>query len=148
MIERIYTLSYYHHQIGSMNYYPMFEVRSWNNGMRCMSLYILTYYSNVIMNAMVLKIPSLTIVNSTVYSGANQRKHQSSASLAFVRGIHRSPMNSPHKGPVTRKMFLHEDVIMHFRHRLRFKFTAWIYIKCTRTLLLNDRFIKSDRLRF
>ena len=41
MIERIYTLSYYHHQIGSMNYYPLFRVRSWNNGMRCMSLYIL-----------------------------------------------------------------------------------------------------------
>ena len=41
MIERIYTLSYYHHQIGSMNYYPLFNVRSWNNGMRCMSLYIL-----------------------------------------------------------------------------------------------------------
>ena len=42
MIERIYTLSYYHHQIGSMNYYPLFRVRSLNNGMRCMSLYILT----------------------------------------------------------------------------------------------------------
>ena len=41
MIERIYTLSYYHNQIGSMNYYPLFRVRSWNNGMRCMSLYIL-----------------------------------------------------------------------------------------------------------
>ena len=41
MIERIYTLSYYHHQIGSMNNYPLFRVRSWNNGMRCMSLYIL-----------------------------------------------------------------------------------------------------------
>ena len=41
MIERIYTLSYYHHQIGSMNYYPLFRVRSWNNGMRCMSLHIL-----------------------------------------------------------------------------------------------------------
>ena len=41
-IERIYTLSYYHHQIGSMNYYPLFRVRSWNNGMRCMSLYILS----------------------------------------------------------------------------------------------------------
>ena len=40
MIERIYTLSYYHHQIGSMNYYPLFRVRSWNNGMGCMSLYI------------------------------------------------------------------------------------------------------------
>ena len=41
MIERIYTLSYYHHQTGSMNYYPLFRVRSWNNGMRCMSLDIL-----------------------------------------------------------------------------------------------------------
>ena len=41
MTERIYSLSYYHHQIGSMNYYPLFRVRSWNNGMRCMSLYIL-----------------------------------------------------------------------------------------------------------
>ena len=48
----------------------------------------------------------------TVYSGADQRKHQSSASLAFVRGIHRVPMNSPHKGPVTRQMAPFDDVIM------------------------------------
>ena len=41
MIERIYTLSYYHHQIISMNYHPFFRVTSWNNGMRCISLYIL-----------------------------------------------------------------------------------------------------------
>ena len=41
MIERIYTLSYHHHEIGSMNYYPLLRVRSWNNGMRCISLYIL-----------------------------------------------------------------------------------------------------------
>ena len=40
LIEYI-ALSYYHHQIGSMNYYPLFRVRSWNNGIRCMSLYIL-----------------------------------------------------------------------------------------------------------
>ena len=39
--EQIYTLSYYYHQIGSTNYHPLFRVRSWNNGMRCMSLYIL-----------------------------------------------------------------------------------------------------------
>ena len=39
--ENIYTLSYYHHQIGSMNYYPLFTVRSWNNGVRCMSFHIL-----------------------------------------------------------------------------------------------------------
>ena len=37
---------------------------------------------------------------------------KSSASLAFVRGIHRWPMNSPHKGPVTRKMLPFDDVIM------------------------------------
>ena len=40
--EYIYTLSYYHHQIGSANYYPLFRVRSWSNGVRCMSCYILT----------------------------------------------------------------------------------------------------------
>ena len=58
------------------------------------------------------QITSLTIVYSTVYSDAYQRKHQSSASLAFVRGIHRRPVNSPHKWPVTRKMFPFDDVIM------------------------------------
>ena len=57
-------------------------------------------------------ITSLTIVYLTVYSDADQRKHQSPASLAFVRGIHRRPVNSPHKWPVTRKMFPFDDVIM------------------------------------
>ena len=60
----------------------------------------------------VSSLTSLTIVCSTVYSGADQRKHQSSASLAFVRGIHRRPVNSLHKGPVTRKMFSFHDVIV------------------------------------
>ena len=64
------------------------------------------------MGAMVSEITSLTIVYSTVYSSADQRKHQSSASLAFVWGIHRRPMNSPHKWPVTRKLFPFDDVIM------------------------------------
>ena len=63
------------------------------------------------MGAMVSQITSLTIVYSTSYSGPDQRKHQSSASLAFVRGIHRSPVNSPHKGPVTWKRFPFDDVI-------------------------------------
>ena len=40
------------------------------------------------------------------------KKTSSSASLAFVRGIHRGPVNSPHKWPVTRKMFQLDDVIM------------------------------------
>ena len=64
------------------------------------------------MGAIAPQITSLTIVYSTVYSDADQRKHQSSASLAFVRGIHRGPVNSPHKWPVTRKMFPFHDVIM------------------------------------
>ena len=55
---------------------------------------------------------SLTIVYSTVYSGADQRKHQNSVSLAFVRGIHLWQVNSPHKGPVMRKMFQFDNVIM------------------------------------
>ena len=58
------------------------------------------------------QITNLTNVYSNVYSDADQRKHQSSASLAFVRGIHRGPVNSPHEWPVTRKMFPFDDVIM------------------------------------
>ena len=66
------------------------------------------------MTAMASQITSLTIVDSIVYSGADQSKHQSSVSLAFVRGIHRGPVNSPHKWPVPRKMFPFDDVIMVF----------------------------------
>ena len=69
-------------------------------------------YDDVIMGTIAPQITSLTIVYSTVYSDADQRKHQSSASLAFVWGIHRGPVNSPHKWPVTRKMFPFDDVIM------------------------------------
>ena len=56
---------------------------------------------------------SLMSVHSSVYSGADQRKYQSSASLAFVWGIHRWPVNSPHKRSVTRKMFTFDDVFMY-----------------------------------
>ena len=67
---------------------------------------------HVIMGAIASQITSLTIVYSSVYSDADQRKHQSSASLAFVWGIHRGPVHSPHKWTVTRKMFTFDDVIM------------------------------------
>ena len=70
------------------------------------------HYRDVIIGAVASQITSLTIAYSTVYSGADQRKYQSPASLAFVRGIHRGPVNSPHKWPVTRKMFPFGDVIM------------------------------------
>ena len=69
------------------------------------------HYNDVIMGAITSQITSLTIVFSTVYLDTDQSKHQSSASLAFVRGIHRRPVNSPHKWPVNRKMFPFDDVI-------------------------------------
>ena len=69
-------------------------------------------YSDVIMGTIASQITSLTIVYSTVYSGADERKNQSSPSLSFVRGIHRGLVNSPHKWSVTRKMFPFDDVIM------------------------------------
>ena len=72
----------------------------------------IVHHNDVIMGAIASQITSLTIVYSIVYSDADQRKHQSSASLAFVRGIHRGPVNSPHKWSVTRKMFPFDDVNM------------------------------------
>ena len=77
----------------------------------------LIHYWDVIMSVMPSQITSLTSVYSTVYSGADQRKHQSSTSLAFVRVIHRWSVNSPHKGPVTRKMFLFDDAIITKPHQ-------------------------------
>ena len=62
---------------------------------------------------MASRITSLTIVYSTLNSGADERKYQSSTSLAFMWGIHRSPVNSPHKWPITMKMFPFDDVIMY-----------------------------------
>ena len=78
------------------------------------------------MSAMASQINSLTIVYSTVYSGTDEGKHQSHASLAFVRGIHRWPVNSPHKGPVTRKMFPFDDFIMIYTY------LTWSSAKLTR----------------
>ena len=72
----------------------------------------LQHYDDVIMDWIASQITSLPVVCSIVYSAVNQRRHQSSASLAFVREIHRGPVNFPHKWPVTRKMFPFDDVIM------------------------------------
>ena len=71
-----------------------------------------THYNDVIMAAMVSQITSLWVTYSTVCSGADPRKRQSSASLAMVMGIHRWPVNSPPIGPVTRNMFPFYDVII------------------------------------
>ena len=69
-------------------------------------------YIDVIMGTIVYQITSLTVVYSTVYSDADQRKYQSSASLTFVWGNHRRPVNTPHNWPVTWKMVPFHDVIM------------------------------------
>ena len=79
-----------------------------------------THYNDVIMGVMASQITSLTIVFSTVYLDTDQRKQQSSTSLAYVRGNHRRPANSPHKWPVTRKMFPFDDVIMSRGEWLRY----------------------------
>ena len=79
------------------------------------------------MSAIASQITSLTIVYSSVYSDADQRKHQSSASLAIMRGIHRGLVNSPHKWPETRKMFPFEDVIMGYAMLFRALFCGmWL----------------------
>ena len=70
------------------------------------------HYTDVIMSAIASQITIVSIIYSAVCSGADQRKHQNSVSQAFVRGIHRWPMNSPHIGPVTPKMLPFDDVIM------------------------------------
>ena len=75
-------------------------------------MFFAKHSNDVIMSAIASQITSLKIVYPTVYLDANPRKHQSSVSLAFVRGIHRSPVNSPHKGPVTRKRLPFDGVIM------------------------------------
>ena len=74
--------------------------------------FVAHHYGDVIISALVSQITSPMIACATVYSGVDQRNHKSSASLAFVLGIHRWPVNSPHKWPVTGKMFPFDDVIM------------------------------------
>ena len=99
------------------------------NAMKKVQIYHIFQNNDVIMRTMASQITSLRIVYSTVYSDADQRKHQSSASLAFVWGIHREPANSPYKWPVTRKMFPFDDVIMDYKDKyesllLWFKYAA------------------------
>ena len=70
------------------------------------------HYCDVILNAMTHQIAGVSIDNSTVCSGADQRTQQSPMLLSFVRGINRWPVDPTHKGSVTQKMFLFDDVIM------------------------------------
>ena len=63
-----------------------------------------------------LKSPASWLFTQSFIQGADRRKHQSSASLAFVMWIHWGPVNSPHTGSVTRKMFPFDDIVMYLRH--------------------------------
>ena len=103
------------------------------------------HYIDAIMGAMAFQITSLTIVYSTVKPKADRRKHQSSVSLASVRGIHRWSVNSPHKGAVTRKMFPFDDVIMIVKPLSLFPLdnTFW---SCTSTHHLSWRHMTSYNL--
>ena len=88
------------------------NIKPTESPMLASSRLILAHNNDVIMSAMASQITSLIIVYSTVYSGTDQRKHQSSVSLVFVRGIHWWSVISSHKGPVMRRMFLFDDIIM------------------------------------
>ena len=84
------------------------------------------------MNAMTSQITGVSIVCLTVGSGADQRKHQNSASLAFMRGIHRWPVDSPHERPVTWKMFPFDEDSMWLENE------AAIYSRYFRWVLVCD----------
>ena len=86
------------------------------------AMHFCNHYSDAIMSAMACQMTGISIVYWNVSSGADQRKHQSSASLAFMRGIHRWQLNSPYKGAATRKMFSLDDVIIILRNSYLLKF--------------------------
>ena len=85
---------------------------------------IFIHYNDVIMGAIASQITSLMTVYSTVYSDADQRKHQSPASLSFVT------VNFPHKWPVTRKIFPFDDVIMNLNGGMIRTITLVLLVLC------------------
>ena len=99
------------------------------------------HYNDVIMSAIASWITSFTIVYSTCYSGADQRKHKSSASLPFPWGIYRWPVNFPHKGLVTRKMFPFNDVIQtEYTHNCVCR-----HLSCYITMTLHEHDVSNHR---
>ena len=95
----------------SMLRYP--NLSCWSTSSWPITWWLHNHYNDIIMSEMPSQIISVSIVCSTIFAGADQRKHQSSAApLAFVRGIHWWPVNSPHKRPVTRKIFPFDGIIM------------------------------------
>ena len=75
------------------------------------SKFDVSHYSDVLMRAMAHQITCVSIVCSTVCSGADKKKSNHRV-IGLCEENHWSPVDSPHKGPVTRKMFLFGDIIM------------------------------------
>ena len=112
-IERYFLVIWWHHRREFLRSASIFFQETLKQHSRHDTQCFWMHYNDVIMSAMASQIIGILIVYSTVCSGADKRKHPSSASPAFVGGINRWPVNSPHKGPVTRKVFPCDDVIMH-----------------------------------
>ena len=105
------------------------------------------HYDDVIMGTIASEITSLTIVYSIDYSGADQRKHQSSASLAFVRGIHRT-------GEFPAQMASYaENVSIWWRHRdnsgvvIMSSMPSYQRLDCLLNRLFRARSQKTSKLR-
>ena len=79
-----------------------------------------------------LKSPASRLFTQFFIQGADQRKHQNSASLALVRGIHWWPVKFPHKRLMTRKMFPFDDVIISF---LLCNMSFVFFLRCINPLL-------------
>ena len=109
--------------LDALNFSPLFISLMWIH----YNWILIEHYGDVIMDTIASQITSLAIVFSTVYLDIDQRKHQSSASLAFVWGIHRGPVNSPHKWPVMWKMFPFDDGIMNALDKAWVMFPDHIY---------------------
>ena len=105
------------------------------------------HYDDAIMDSIASQITSLTIVYPTVHSDADQSKHQSSASLAFVWEIHRWPVNFPHKWPVTRKMFPFDDVIMEYDQLYMLHERSIMHVVYTLELTINAKYLSWHFLR-
>ena len=102
---------------------------------------VLNHFSDVIMGAVASKITGVSMVCSTVCSGADLRKHHSSAPQSFVTGIHRRPVNSPHKGPVMRKNFPFDDITIYkFSRALSWKTSLCLESNISRNLFFWAQF--------
>ena len=96
----------------------------WTNNTKDLHYNLCFIHYGYVMSAMASQVTSVSMVCPAICSGAEQGKHQSSLSLAFVRGIHRWPVNSPYKRPVTWKMFSFDDVIIETQHNRCWSFFA------------------------